>query len=71
MQLIIKLTGQRPLLMHNGRLANPMDKYTREISTISGKRSKTDEDRREDFDNVYDFDEGLCQAFRIEMTNDR
>lgn len=45
MQLIIKLTGQRPLLMHNGRLANPMDKYTREISTISGKRSKTDEDR--------------------------
>ncbi|MBL8829646.1 MAG: hypothetical protein JNM18_21895 [Planctomycetaceae bacterium] len=36
-----------------------------------GECSKTDEDRREDFDNVYDFDEGLCQAFRIEMSNDR
>lgn len=45
MQLIIKLKGERPLLMHNGRLANPMDKYTREISAISGKRSKTDDDR--------------------------
>lgn len=45
MQLIIKLKGERPLLMHNGRLANPMDKYTREIASISGKRNKTDEDR--------------------------
>ena len=36
-----------------------------------GECSKTENDRREDFDNVYDFDEGLCQAFRIEISNDR
>jgi uncharacterized repeat protein (TIGR04138 family) len=36
-----------------------------------GECSKTEEDRREDFDNVYNFDEGLCQAFRIEMSSDR
>lgn len=33
-----------------------------------GECSKTDDDRREDFDNVYDFDEGLRQAFRIEAS---
>jgi len=33
-----------------------------------GECSKTDADRREDFDNVYDFDEGLSRAFRIQMS---
>ena len=30
-----------------------------------GQMRKTKEDRREDFDNVFDFDEGLTQSFRI------
>jgi len=33
-----------------------------------GECSKTEQDRREDFDNVYDFEEGLNQAFRIQST---
>ena len=44
MQLTIKLTGQRPMLHHNGRLANPTDPYTRELKALTSKRKKTDED---------------------------
>ena len=32
------------MLMHNGRLANPLDAHTREMKTLTGKRAKTDED---------------------------
>jgi hypothetical protein len=45
MQLNITITGIAPMLQHNGRLANPLDPYTRQIAGISGKRKKTDEDR--------------------------
>lgn len=38
------LTGERPMLQHNGRLSNPLDRYTRQIKSIVGKRNKTDED---------------------------
>lgn len=44
MKLKITLTGQRPLLMCNGRLANPLDPYTRQMKAITGKRKKTDDD---------------------------
>jgi uncharacterized repeat protein (TIGR04138 family) len=30
-----------------------------------GKMRKTPDDRREDFDNVFDFDEAFCKQFRI------
>lgn len=43
-KLALTLTGQRPLLMHNGRLANPIDPWTRQLKAITGKRRKTDED---------------------------
>jgi len=39
-----KLVGESPLLMHNNRLANPLDKYSQEMSKKSGKRKKTIED---------------------------
>jgi uncharacterized repeat protein (TIGR04138 family) len=32
-----------------------------------GKMSKTPEDRREDFDNVFDFEEGLTRSFRMKL----
>ena len=32
-----------------------------------GKMSKTPEDRREDFDNVFDFEEGLTRSFRMRL----
>lgn len=43
--MLITLTGTSPLLMHNERLANPYDQYTRDIKAITGKRTnKTEED---------------------------
>jgi hypothetical protein len=45
--LVLKLTGTRPLIMHNGRLSNPLDEYTQAVAAISKKRNKTLEDYRE------------------------
>lgn len=44
MVLKIRVTGNRTLLQHNGRLANPADPYTRELKSLTGKRNKTEED---------------------------
>jgi len=43
-QITFKMAGETALLMHNNRLANPLDKYSQAISTRSGKRKKTIED---------------------------
>lgn len=45
MKLTFSLTGTRPLLANNGRLANPMDPYARKLAELVHKRTKTDEDR--------------------------
>lgn len=37
-----KLTGEAPLLLHNGELANPFSYYAREMKKISGRRGKTE-----------------------------
>lgn len=44
MEIKLQLTGIKPLLSHNGRLANPLDPWSRKLSTLTGKRRKTDED---------------------------
>lgn len=44
MKLTLQLTGIRPMLMHNARLANPIDPYTRRVKELTSKRKKTDED---------------------------
>lgn len=36
-----------PLLMHNGQTADPLNKWTKSIKLISGKRNKTDADYEE------------------------
>jgi len=36
--------GVRPLLVHNIRLANPLDQYAREMRVINARRNKTVED---------------------------
>lgn len=43
--ITIKITGRTELLMHNGRLVNPMDPATKELAAAYGsyKRLKTDE----------------------------
>jgi len=43
--LTVQLVGTKPMLLHNGRLANPLDPYTRDLAAISKKRNKTDDDR--------------------------
>jgi hypothetical protein len=40
----VKVKGIAPLVMHNGRLADPFDPFTRELKRITSKRKKTDED---------------------------
>lgn len=43
----IEVTGIRDLLLHNGRLANPLDEYTQAIAAVSKKRAKTLADHSE------------------------
>jgi len=45
--LRVKITGLSPLLMHNGRGANPLDPLVKQLKTLTGKRKKTDEDLME------------------------
>lgn len=40
----ITLTGTAPLLMHNSRLANPLDPVSKELKKLTSKRIKTDDD---------------------------
>ena len=44
MEIRFKLTSVRPMMMHNGRLANPLDPYVQELKKYTSKRSKTEED---------------------------
>jgi len=43
--LSVQLVGTKKMLLSNGRLANPLDPYTRDLAAISKKRNKTDDDR--------------------------
>jgi hypothetical protein len=45
--LKLRFTGLTPLLMHNVRLSNPLDKYVAALKTVTGKRKKTIEDHIE------------------------
>ena len=43
----ITLEGTEPLLMSNGRMANPLDPAAKAVKRVSGKRQKTDDDYME------------------------
>lgn len=43
-QLKVKITGVAPLLLHNGRLKNPIDPIVKAMKEITAKRKKTDDD---------------------------
>jgi len=47
MHIVIELTGRSPLLMHNPRMVDPDFPLVREIAALTGKRKKTDDDRRQ------------------------
>ena len=46
-KLSFQITGVSPLIMHNGKLADPLDKMTRAVKEVSGKRNKTESDYEE------------------------
>lgn len=41
------IEGVAPTILHNGRMANPLDEYAKALKAISGKRKKTDDDYAE------------------------
>ncbi|MBX9925857.1 MAG: hypothetical protein K2Y05_05825 [Hyphomicrobiaceae bacterium] len=43
-RLTFKIRGVSPLVMHNGQLADPLNKHSKEMRKISGKRKKTEAD---------------------------
>lgn len=47
MEFTITITGTAPLLMHNSRLANPLDPAAKALKRVTGKRNKTDDDHEE------------------------
>ena len=42
--LRFRITGAAPLLMHNGRLADPLDEHARAMARVADKRPKTEAD---------------------------
>lgn len=44
MDLQIRLTGTKPIMFHNERLANPLDPIVQELKKYTSKRKKTTED---------------------------
>lgn len=59
----MKLTGVAPLVLHNIRLADPMDEFAQRLKEVSGKRKKTESDylemsRIEFFGGLYTNEDG-------------
>ena len=59
----VRIVGTAPLLMHNGRLSNPLDPAAKRMKEITAKKKKTDEDHlalaRAEWDgSLYLDDEG-------------
>lgn len=43
-QLSVTVGGVSPLLMHNGRLSDPLDPFAKELKRVTSKKKKTDDD---------------------------
>jgi len=46
-KLRFRIIGESPLVMHNGRLADPLDSISRKMKEVSSKRKKVDADHEE------------------------
>jgi hypothetical protein len=44
MRAVISFKGTAPLLLHNVRLADPLNEWAKELKALSSKRAKTEED---------------------------
>jgi len=68
--LNFRITGVVPLILHNGRLADPLDPHTKSLAEITGKRKKTDADHREAakrewYGSLYLFNGEPCIPFQM------
>ena len=43
-EIKLKITGTRRLIMHAGRLADPLDPITKNLAKLTAKRAKTEAD---------------------------
>jgi len=43
----VKLEGAAPIVLHNGQLADPLNEWARELSKVSRKKNKTEDDHLE------------------------
>jgi hypothetical protein len=43
----LRITGTKRLVMHNGRLADPLDPITKDLARLTSKKSKTEADHLE------------------------
>lgn len=43
-KIYVSIKGVTPLIIHNGRLGNPLDPHARMLKSLSSKRNKTDDD---------------------------
>lgn len=63
MKVRITATGTRPMLMHNVRLASPLNPFAKRLKAMNAKRVKTDEDRMEiahvEWEGSFYFDEEI------------
>jgi hypothetical protein len=41
--MVVNVVGDAPLLMHNGQLADPLNKWSKALKELSGQRKKTEE----------------------------
>lgn len=48
----LELTGTSPLMMHNVRLADDQDPYTKEIGKLTAKKNKKTEDDKHEIDRL-------------------
>jgi hypothetical protein len=59
----VTIEGVRPLLMHNGRLANPMDPMAKALKAITSRKGKSDDDHadmaRAEFEGGMYYDKKL------------
>jgi len=46
-QVTLKLSGLTPLIVHNGQLADPLNKFSKAMKAVTGKRKKVDADYEE------------------------
>lgn len=59
----LHIAGVAPLIMHNARLSDPLDKWAKLVSEVAKKRGKTEEDleelsRREWYGGLYTNEDG-------------